>query len=132
MPIKIIINFLLVAGGGALGSMVRYASSLLLTREGSLMPWGTLLANIVGSLLIGFIMELSTIKAGLPPEMRMFLAAGFCGGLTTLSSMVFETNGFLRERELLLGLGYGLLTLILAFIALWAGLFLCRLVFVRN
>ena len=132
MAAKIFFNFLVVALGGALGSVCRYASSLMFTVPGNNLPWGTLLANLVGSLVIGFVMELATIKAGLAPELRLFLVTGFCGGLTTLSSLVFEANSLGRDREFLLALGYGLGTLIGAFVALWAGMLLCRLLFLRN
>lgn len=132
MPTKLFFNFLLVAAGGAAGSMFRYACSLWLTPVGTSFFWGTFVANIAGTLLIGFIAELAAIKAHLSPEIRLLLMTGFCGGLTTLSSLVFEANNLLRDREFLWALAYGLATLLFAFVALWVGILLCRLVFIRN
>jgi len=132
MAVKILINFLLVGLGGAVGSACRYASSLWLNPSGSGLPWGTLLANVAGCFVIGFVTEMATLKVGLSPEARLLLATGFCGGLTTLSSLVFEANGLLRDRAFFLALVYGLITLAGAFIALWAGMLLCRGLLIRD
>ena len=132
MAFKLFLNFLLVGIGGALGSACRYGSGLLFAPAGGLIPWGTLLANLLGSLIIGFVVELASLKAGMAPEWRLFLATGFCGGLTTLSSMVFEVDNLGRNREFMFAMAYGLGTLIGAFLALWAGMLLCRLLLDRN
>jgi CrcB protein len=128
----VLANFLIVALGGAIGSALRYGFSLLLGPLAPGFPAGTFCANLAGSLVIGFVTELAGIKAGFHPQLRLLFATGFCGGLTTLSSYLFELNGYLRDRELLLGLLYGAGTLVLSFAALWGGMILCRLVFLRT
>ena len=130
--IKVLWNFLLVAAGGAVGSAARYGFSLWLGPLAPGFPAGTMAANVAGSLVIGFVTELAGQKASFTPEMRLLFATGFCGGLTTLSSYLFEFNNFLRDREMLWGLFYAAGTLILSFAALWAGMFLCRLLFQRQ
>ena len=130
MPL--VMNFLIVALGGAVGSATRYGFSLWF---GPLMPGfplGTLVANVAGCLVIGFVTELAGLKAAFSPELRLLFATGFCGGLTTLSSFLFETNSLWRDRELLLGLLYAGLTLVVSFAAVWAGMLLCRGLFLRN
>jgi len=125
-------NFLLVAFGGALGSIARYGFSVWLGPLSPGFPLGTLAANVAGSLIIGFVTELAGIKTSFTPEMRLLFATGFCGGLTTLSSYLFECNNLLRDRELVLGLLYAAGTLLVSFAALWAGIVICRLFFQRG
>ena len=84
-------NLLLVAFGGAVGSVGRYLVSKWL--EGGF-PWGTLTVNIVGCLLIGFLTGLVT-KGTLSPEMKLLLVTGFCGGFTTFST--FARSSFARS-----------------------------------
>ncbi len=83
---------LLVALGGALGSVMRYLTTLLATRWlGTDFPWGTLAVNVVGSFLIGVIHELGSDALNVSPEARLFLATGVMGGLTTYSAFSYET-----------------------------------------
>lgn len=83
---------LLVALGGALGSVMRYLTTLLATRWlGSDFPWGTLAVNLVGSFLIGVVQELGSDALRVSPEARLFLATGVMGGLTTYSAFSYET-----------------------------------------
>ena len=85
-------RLLLVALGGALGSVMRYLTALLATRWlGSDFPWGTLAVNVVGSFLIGVIHELGSDALRVSPEARLFLATGVMGGLTTYSAFSYET-----------------------------------------
>lgn len=82
--------FLLVGIGGLLGSMCRYATTLLFTRANSDFAWGTWIANIAGCLLIGVFYGLSEKFQWLTPEWRLFFATGFCGGYTTFSAFAYE------------------------------------------
>ena len=128
---RLVLKFLLVALGGAIGSAARYGFSLWLAPASSSIPLGTLAANVAGCLVIGFVTELAGIKASFSPEARLLFATGFCGGLTTLSTFLFETNNLLQDRELLMALLYAGLTLVVSFLALWGGMVLCRIVFSR-
>ena len=83
---------LLVALGGALGSVLRYLTGVVAARWlGLEFPWGTLIVNLVGSFLIGVVNELASDAFTLSPEARLFLAAGVMGGLTTYSTFSYET-----------------------------------------
>ena len=86
-------RFLLICLGGALGSGARYLTSLAAASMfGVGFPYGTLIVNLAGSFLLGFIMEI------LPrPDLRFFLATGVMGGFTTYSTFNYETTAYLRE-----------------------------------
>jgi fluoride exporter len=92
-------RLLLVAVGGALGSVMRYLTTLLAVRWlGGDFPWGTLAVNVVGSFLIGVVHELGSDALRVSPESRLFLATGVIGGLTTYSAFSYETAR-LMERQ---------------------------------
>jgi len=85
---------MLVAAGGALGSMLRYGVSLLsVAWLGAGFPWGTLAVNVLGSAAIGLCAGL-----GVQGEMRLLLVTGLLGGFTTFSAFSLETMG-LAERS---------------------------------
>ncbi len=82
-------TYLLVALGGIVGANARYAvSNLAAARWGVAFPYGTLLINISGSALLGFLLVALPLDAG---GWRAILATGFCGGYTTFSTFAFET-----------------------------------------
>jgi CrcB protein len=123
-------NFLLVAVGGAVGSCARYGLNLALPRGvtpgvGAL-PWGTLGANVLGCFCIGLFTEWAGSKFGMSPETRLLLTTGFCGGFTTLSTLMLEMNTFFRDGEWLSGGLYLALSLAVPFVALWAGVALVK------
>lgn len=90
---------LLVALGGALGSVLRYGAALLSLRWfGPEFPWGTLAVNLVGSFLIGLVNELAADALVLGPEARLFLATGVMGGLTTYSAFSYETARLIEAQ----------------------------------
>lgn len=98
-------KLVIVALGGAAGSVLRYllsgyAQSLgqRLSWPGAMFPWGTLAVNLIGSLLVGVLAELAA-RAILPPGMRLLLVVGLLGGFTTLSAMSLETADLLAGRE---------------------------------
>lgn len=78
--------------GGFIGSVVRYIVSLKMNEilSTSLLPLGTLLVNVVGSFVIGLILEFATFST-IPPTLRLFLTTGILGGLTTFSTFSYET-----------------------------------------
>ena len=84
-------NLLLIAIGGALGSVARYLfSTLVLRATGSLFPIGTFAVNAVGCFIFGLIAGAAEQRVALPPEMRAFVLIGILGGFTTLSSYSFD------------------------------------------
>lgn len=88
------LNSVVVAIGGALGSLARYWIAELFAALGVVsFPWATLVANVSGSLLIGLLAALTGPDARLlvAPEVRAFWMVGFCGGYTTFSSFSLQT-----------------------------------------
>lgn len=90
--------------GGAAGSGARYLVQLGMGRWlGTGFPWGTLTVNVVGSFLIGVIMELGVRAGAIPPDVRLFLTTGVMGGFTTYSSFNHEIIGYLQAGSLSTG-----------------------------
>ena len=93
------------------------------------LPWGTLGANVLGCFLIGLFTEWAGSKVGLSAEARLFLTTGFCGGFTTLSTMMLEITDFLQDREWGFAVVYLVLSLVVPFVALWLGSGLVKVLF---
>jgi fluoride exporter len=93
--------WLLVAAGGALGSVARYAlSTFVLRATGTLFPLGTFVVNAVGCLCFGVVVGAAAQRIALTPEARAFILAGVLGGFTTFSSYVFESAGLIRDGQM--------------------------------
>jgi fluoride exporter len=93
-----LVPYLAIALGGILGANARYLVSLLVAeRLGTGFPYGTMLINVTGSLVIGFFLTLVTERLEVSPLWRLFFATGFLGAYTTFSSYTFETATLLRE-----------------------------------
>ena len=120
-------NMILVALGGAFGSALRYLLGWLwpATINGGL-PLGTLTANVLGCLAIGFVGELLQRSFGMNEQLRLLVCVGFCGGLTTLSTLVNETSGMAHANQLLLGAAYLGASVALGFVALHCGTWLAN------
>jgi CrcB protein len=114
--------------GGGIGSMLRYAVTLLITqRFGPGFPWGTFAINIAGSFVIGIVSELSQTRAlGVTPLVRIFLMTGVIGGFTTFSTFSLDIVTLASERAMLLALLYAAGSVILGFIAAFAGIVAVR------
>jgi fluoride exporter len=121
---------LLVAVGGAIGSVARWATAFLIGQQlGPAFPWPTLTINVVGSFLIGVIGELArTASLGVTPDVRTFLVVGCLGGFTTFSSFSFETLGLLQRGAEGPALAYAVGSVVLGLIAAWLGFAAARLV----
>jgi CrcB protein len=95
--------YLLIALGGALGSVARFAINGLVSAqlEGSLFPWGTLVVNVTGSFVIGFFFTLTEPggRVFASSDTRQFFMTGLCGGYTTFSSFSLNTLNLAREGE---------------------------------
>ena len=128
MP-NIIFSSLLVGTGGFAGSVARYGLSLVSQRLHFTWPFGTLSSNVIGCLIIGSVMALSERGGMLTPEARLTLATGFCGGFTTMSSMIYEVAAMLRAQEYFSATVYGCGTLALSMGAFFAGSMLVRLLY---
>jgi CrcB protein len=114
---------LLVALGGAIGSVARYKfSGFVLHQTASWkFPLGTFLINVLGCLVIGILAGLAVKEDFFSPETRVFLFTGICGGFTTFSAFGLETFYLLRRDELAIAGCYVLLSVACGLLALWAG-----------
>jgi fluoride exporter len=119
----------LVGAGGMAGSLTRYGLSLACGRFSVEWPYGTFASNLLGCLAIGAISALSDRAETLSPGARLFLTTGFCGGFTTMSSMIYETNQMLRSGEYAHASLYAGATFIGSMVAFLAGAVAVRAVF---
>ena len=89
---------LLVMIGGALGTLARYAVSVLALPISRDLPWGTILINVAGSFVIGFFGTLTLAHGRFPvsENIRLFVMIGLCGGFTTFSSFSLQTLELIR------------------------------------
>lgn len=121
------LNFILVAVGGAAGSMLRYATGLGATRIlGPNFPWGTLLVNIVGSLVIGVFVEAIARRFSASEPVRLLLVTGFLGGFTTFSSFSLDAVSLLERGATGLAALYVGGSVLLSLGAVFLGLWLAR------
>jgi CrcB protein len=115
-------QLLLIGMGGFVGSVARFLVSKLNTRvDWFSIPIGTLTVNVVGSLLIGFLIGISEKSPILTVEWRMFLMVGLCGGFTTFSSFSGENLMLLRNGQFLPLFLYTGLSILLGFTAVYLG-----------
>ena len=115
-------QLLLIGAGGFIGSVARFLISRLNTRIDWLsIPIGTLTVNVLGSLLIGFLIGISEKSPVLTVEWRMFLMVGLCGGFTTFSSFTGENLVLLKNGQILPLLLYTGLSIFLGFTAVYLG-----------
>lgn len=120
---------LLVAVGGAIGSVLRYYVGVWSVRlAGAGFPWGTLTVNLVGSFLIGIVVELIVRKFDGSPALRLFLMTGIIGGFTTFSTFALDTVALMEKGQLATAIVYVLVSVIVSLCAVFAGLSLIRAV----
>lgn len=92
-------TILIVGAGGFIGSVMRYLVQVFVEKGiSSTFPWGTFVANIAGSFIIGIVFGLVNKGNFLSAEWRMFLAVGICGGFTTFSSFAYNNLSMLKEQ----------------------------------
>jgi CrcB protein len=116
--------YLLVAFGGALGSVARFALSGVVAHHfGETFPWGTLIVNVSGSFIIGFFSTLTAPEGRLlvGPAGRQFFMTGVLGGFTTFSSLSLQTLSLAREGDWLRAGGNAVGSLVLCLLAVWLG-----------
>lgn len=112
-------NFLVVALGGALGSVLRYIFTLAIGSR--TFPWPTLTVNIIGSFLIGIILAFSIREESFLYNWKLFLATGLCGGFTTFSAFSLENMTLLQNGKYGLAIFYIAASVILGIAAAFAG-----------
>ncbi len=121
---------ILATVGGAIGSGARHLVNIAMTRSlGPAFPWATLTVNVVGSFLMGFLVDMIMRRFGGSPEMRTFLATGILGGFTTFSAFSLDISTLLSRDEIITALVYILASVAISLLALYAGLALSRALF---
>jgi len=114
--------------GGGVGTVFRYWLSGSVYRfVASTFPFGTLLVNGLGCLLIGFLMSLFEERFVVEPLLRVFLTIGVLGGFTTFSTFSYETVSLLREGSILIAMANILASVCVCLFATWIGTVVGRL-----
>lgn len=117
-------NIILVAFAGALGALCRYGMVNYI--GGRLFPWGTLLVNVLGSLLMGLAFVYIMERAVFPVEFKPFIMTGFLGAFTTYSAFSLEAWQLIDRGELFPALAYIIGTTLLCILALFIGVLMAR------
>ena len=119
--------FLLIALGGAGGSLLRYLIGGAVQRmSAGGFPVGTMFVNVSGCFLIGILLR-QLLNMQVSPELRAFLIVGFCGGFTTFSTFSAETLGLIEGGEYGRATGYVILSVLLCLVATLTGMTAMRL-----
>jgi len=127
--VSAILPFVYVGLGSMLGGVSRYGMTLITQNYAAFgFPFGTLISNIAGCLIIGFIVGIGAATQVLSTEMRLLLATGFCGGFTTMSSFVYELGQFVQDKEYFYASSYIIATLAGAGVAFVIGLVISEMV----
>ncbi len=122
-------RLLLLAVGGALGTLSRYGLNGVISQRVATFPLGTMVINSTGCFVIGFLAAISGPALGrawLKPEWRDFLMIGFCGGYTTFSSYGLQTLNLARDGEWLYVAGNVIGSNVLGLVAVYLGWVLGR------
>ena len=128
----VVVSFLLVGVGGALGAMTRLGMNMLLAHKIVIVPLGTFASNLLGCFIMGIVLQLMVTaewfnQSGIVTEQnRLLFAVGFCGSLTTMSSMVVEMNTLMQREEFLGAFTYLFFTFALGFACFYAGAMLVK------
>jgi CrcB protein len=122
-------NFLLISAGAVLGANARYwLATWAAQKWGVSFPYGTLIINISGSLILGFFMTLATERFLLDPRWRLLFAVGFLGAYTTFSTYTYESYNLLLNGQWLPGLTNLFGSTLLGVLAVGLGIFLGKLI----
>jgi CrcB protein len=121
-------KYLVIAVGGSIGAILRYLTGVYSAKFfGTGLPYGTLIVNVVGSFILSFFMVLFLEKLSLDPLWRLFVAVGFCGSYTTLSSITYETLSIVMDGDYVRALLNIALNFGLSFLSAFAGIVLARM-----
>jgi len=124
---QLLMNYLVIGLGGALGSMLRFGLGSLIDtnvqKTGYIFPWGTIVVNITGCFVIGFIFTISTGEGRLllSPLTRNFITIGILGGYTTFSSFSWQTLTLAQSGQMWGAVANVLLSVVLCLVGVWLG-----------
>ena len=120
-------QYLVIGLGGALGSMLRFGLGGLIDanvqKSGQIFPWGTIMVNITGCFIIGFVFTISSSEGRvfLSPLTRNFIMIGILGGYTTFSSFSWQTLTLAQDGQWLGAAANVLLSVVLCLVGVWLG-----------
>ena len=118
---------LAIAVGGGLGSLGRhFLSSSIYQATGNGFPYGILVVNILGGLIMGIVVQLGALKLNYSPEVRAFLTTGILGGFTTFSTFSLDSALLIERGDIFGAVLYMVGSVLLSVAALFAGLWLVR------
>lgn len=125
--IKILNDVIWVTLGGIFGANLRYFISTMSSKYISAsLPWGTLIVNVTGSLVIGFFLTWVTEQVFADPRLRLLIVVGFCGAYTTFSSYSYETVALLQQSHYGLALMNCLVNNVFSLLATLTGVIIAR------
>ncbi|NVJ88315.1 MAG: fluoride efflux transporter CrcB [Flavobacteriaceae bacterium] len=121
-------NLLLVFVGGGFGSVLRFLLGKWLNNSDNGIPYGTFLANILGSLFIGLILGYAAKSEIVNQNQTLLLATGFCGGFTTFSTFAYENHMFLKSGDFTSFALYTIASFVIGFLAVFGGMYLIKFI----
>ena len=116
-------GYIIVFVGGGLGAALRHAvNRASLALFGPALPYGTLLVNVIGALLMGAVAELFLMKSGLSQDFKLFLTTGLLGGFTTFSAFSLEAGLMWQRGDYATLAAYAVGSVVLSVAALFLGM----------
>lgn len=113
--------------GAVIGALSRHYMMIGVARVlGTAFPWGTLLINVFGSLLMGVLIELLALKFSLSQEIRALLTVGILGSFTTFSTFSLDAALLIQRGDIALAASYALISVLVGISALFIGIYLVR------
>jgi len=120
-------DFLVISLGAIVGANARYLISRFAAKAlGPVFPYGTLIINVSGSLIVGFFVIWTTERVLADPRWRLLIVVGFCGAFTTFSSYAFETMAYFEQGQWMLMITNVLTNNLLCLAGALAGMALAR------
>lgn len=121
-------TILIIGLGGAMGSMLRYLTSLFVARFWeNHFPLATFITNVIGCFLIGLFIGFLEKQQLANSDLKWFLITGFCGGYTTFSTFGYENFNLLQNQNMGIALAYIASSVIIGLMAVWFGLFVAKM-----